>query len=72
VLLDFSFDVGGALINVGRVDIALHTVGGGCDSVAGNFTLRFFETGEDPLDPASDSGQPIADTFTRHRVGVSR
>jgi len=70
VLLDFSFDASGALINVGRIDIALNTVGGGCDNVAGSFTLRFYEPGEDPLDPGSDTGQPISDTFSGRRVTV--
>jgi hypothetical protein len=70
VLLDFSFDANGALINTGRVDIQLHTIGNGCANVAGEFTLRFFEPGEDPLDPASDTGQPISDTFTGRRVTV--
>jgi hypothetical protein len=70
--LDFSFDPdSGALINVGRRDITLHTVGSGCDNVAGNFTLRLFGAGEDPLDPASDTGQPITGTFTGRRVSVS-
>lgn len=70
VLLDFSFDANGALINTGRVDIRLHTVGNGCANVAGQFTLRFFEPGEDPLNPGSDTGQPISDTFTGRRVTV--
>lgn len=72
VLLDFSFDAGGAAINVGRIDISLNTAGNGCDNVAGSFTLRFFEAGEDPLDPASDTGAPISDTFTGRRVSVGR
>src|SRR5262245_30630963 len=57
VLLDFSFDATGSLSNVGRNDITMHTVGSGCDNVAGTITLRFFEDGEDPLNPASDTGQ---------------
>ena len=31
----------------------------------------FFEAGEDPLNPASDTGQPITETFTGRRVRVS-
>lgn len=71
VLLDFDFDASGALISIGRNDITMHTVGSGCDNVAGTITLRFFEAGEDPLNPASDTGQPITETFTGRRVRVS-
>jgi hypothetical protein len=70
VILDFSFDGGGALINIGRVDIALRTVGHGCANIAGSFSLRFFEAGEDPLDPTTDTGTPIVDTFTGRRLTV--
>ena len=71
VLLDFDFDASGAPISIGRNDITMHTVGSGCDNVAGTITLRFFEAGEDPLNPASDTGQPITETFTGRRVRVS-
>jgi|SRR6185295_5969929 len=71
VQLDFSFDGGGALINIGRVDIQLRTVGEGCANVAGTFSLRFFEAGEDPLNPATDTGTPITDTFTGRRLTVA-
>jgi hypothetical protein len=70
VILDFSFDGSGALINVGRIDISLHTVGQGCANIAGSFALRFFESGEDPLDPSTDTGTPITDTFTGRRLTV--
>jgi hypothetical protein len=68
VLLDFSFDGSGTLINIGRVDIAIHTVGGGCANVAGTLSLRFFEAGEDPLNPSTDTGSAITDTFTGRRL----
>lgn len=71
VQLDFSFDGSGALINVGRIDISLHTVGQGCGNIAGTFSLRFFEAGEDPLNPATDTGTPITDTFTGRRLTVA-
>jgi hypothetical protein len=71
VLLDFDFGASGAPINIGRNDITMHTVGSGCDNVAGTITLRFFEASEDPLNPASDTGQPITETFTGRRVRVS-
>ncbi|MEZ4868831.1 MAG: hypothetical protein R3C14_46330 [Caldilineaceae bacterium] len=71
VLLDFSFDANSALLNTGRVDIQLHTADNGCTNVAGQFTLRFYEAGEDPLNPGSDTGQPISDTFTGRRVKIS-
>ena len=71
VILDFSFNSSGVLINVGRVDISLHTVGQGCANIAGAFSLRFFEAGEDPLDPSTDTGTPITDTFTGRRLTVA-
>ena len=71
VILDFSFDGSGALINIGRVDIALHTVGDGCANVAGTISLRFFTGGEDPLDPSTDTGSAITDTFTGRRLTLS-
>jgi hypothetical protein len=70
VQLDFTFDGGGALLSVGRVDISLHTVGQGCSNIAGTFSLRFFEAGEDPLNPGTDTGTPITDTFTGRRLTV--
>jgi hypothetical protein len=40
VVLDFSFNSSGVLINVGRVDISLHTVGQGCANIAGSASSR--------------------------------
>ena len=71
VFLDFSFDAGGALLNIGRVDVVFHRVGHDCAKIAGSFSLRFFEAGEDPLNPASDTGTPITDTFTGRRLTVA-
>ena len=71
VFLDFSFDAGGALLNIGRVDVVFHRVGHDCAKIAGSFSLRFFTAGEDPLDPASDTGTPITDTFTGRRLTVA-
>jgi hypothetical protein len=72
VWLNFSFDPdSGEVINVARRDITLHTVGRGCDNVAGTSTLRSFAAGEDPLNPASDTGEPVTQTFTGRRVSVS-
>ena len=52
-----------------RIDIGFQTVGHGCDEIAGSLVVRTFEDGEDPLEPASDIGDPIAsDTFTGRRV----
>ena len=69
VLLALVFDGDGSLLNVSRVDISLHTVGTGCDNVAGSLVVREFTGSEDPLDPSTDTGDPIAtDTFTGRRV----
>jgi hypothetical protein len=73
VWLNFSFDPdSGEVIEVTRRDITLHTVGRGCDNVAGTSTLRRFEAGqEDPLNPASDTDEPVIQPFTGRRVSVS-
>jgi hypothetical protein len=69
VVLALVFDEDNALLNVSRVDISLHTVGNGCDNIAGSLEVREFTAGEDPLDPATDTGDPIAtDTVTGRRV----
>lgn len=69
VVLALVFDDTGTLLNVSRVDVSLHTVGSGCDNIAGSLSVREFTGGEDPLNPATDTGEPIAtDTFTGRRV----
>jgi len=73
VWLNFTFDPdSGEVISVARRDIILNTVGDGCDNVAGTSALRRFETDteEDPLDPDSDTGAPVTQTFTGRRVTV--
>ena len=69
VLLALVFDDNNQLLNVSRVDVSLHTVGGGCDNIAGSLEVREFTGSEDPLDPTTDTGDPIAtDTVTGRRV----
>ena len=73
VVLALVFGDDNSLLNVSRVDVTLHTVGSGCDTIAGSLVVRSFEAGEDPLDPSTDTGEPIAvDTFTGRRVRPSR
>lgn len=73
VLLAFVFDDDNTLLTTARVEISFHTVGRGCDEIAGSLEVRTFEDGEDPLDPSTDTGDPIAtDTFTGRRVRVGR
>lgn len=73
VVLALVFDDGNALLNVSRVDVSVHTVGNGCDNIAGSLVVREFTGSEDPLDPSTDTGEPIAsDTFTGRRVKASR
>jgi len=68
-VLALVFDDDNDLLNVSRVDVALHTVGEGCDHIAGSLEVREFTGGEDPLDPTTDTGDPIAtDTVTGRRV----
>ena len=69
VVLALVFKDDGTLQDVSRVDISLHAVGQGCDTVAGSLVVRAFEEGEDPLDPSTDDEEPIAtDTVTGRRV----
>ena len=72
VLLALVFDENNELLNVSRVDISLHTVGKGCNNIAGSLEVREFTGSEDPLDPSTDTGEPIAtDTVTGRRVRAS-
>ncbi len=72
VVLALVFDEDNTLLNVSRVDISLHTVGNGCDNIAGSLEVREFTAGEDPLDPSTDTGDPVAtDTVTGRRVKTS-
>ena len=73
VVLALVFDDNNELLNVSRVDVSLHTVGSGCDNIAGSLEVREFTGSEDPLDPSTDTGDPIAtDTFTGRRVKARR
>ena len=69
VVLALVFNDDGTLHDVSRVDISLHWVGHGCDTLAGSLEVRSFEDGEDPLDPTTDDEEPIAvDSVTGRRV----
>lgn len=69
VLLAFVYNPDNTLMTTARIDIDFQTVGQGCDRIAGSLVVRTFEDGEDPLDPTTDTGTPIAsDTFTGRRV----
>ena len=71
VLFAFVYNDDHTLMTTARIDIAFQTAGHGCDQIAGSLVVRTFEDGEDPLDPATDAGDPIAsDTFTGRRVRV--
>jgi len=71
-ILDFSFDGDGQLKNTGRVDISIDFADRDCDRIYGEFSVRFFEPGEDPLDPRTDTGEPLTDTFVGRRVKVNQ
>lgn len=68
VLLDFSFDSEGLPINIARADIGITFKGENCEETEGSFELRFFESGEDPLDINTDEGEAIQDTFTGRKL----
>ncbi|HYR27811.1 MAG TPA: hypothetical protein VEU30_05065 [Thermoanaerobaculia bacterium] len=71
VLFAFVYNDDNTLMTTARIDIDFQTVGQGCDQIAGSLVVRTFEEGEDPLDPATDTGEPLAsDTFTGRRVQV--
>jgi len=67
-MLDFSFGEDGELINIARIDATTNFNGNNCEEIEGEFTLRFFEPDQDPLNIESASGEPITDTFTGRRV----
>ena len=68
IVLDFSFDDQENLINIARVDILVRGEGKKCQKVEGEFSLRFFEEGEDPLQVETDAGEPFMDLFTGQRI----
>jgi hypothetical protein len=72
--LDFNYagaDNGGfPPSGIARVDTQL-SFSKKCTQVQGSFELRFFDPQtEDPLDPSTDTGGPLSDTFTGRRVIV--
>ncbi|MEZ4295237.1 MAG: hypothetical protein R3B70_09700 [Polyangiaceae bacterium] len=72
VLFAFVYNDDNTLLTTARIDIALTAVGQSCDEIEGSLVVRTFEDGEDPLDPATDTGDPIAsDTFTGRRARVT-
>lgn len=68
VLLDFSFNNEGIAVNIARADIDITFTGENCEETEGSFELRFFESGEDPLDIDTDQGEVIEDTFTGRKL----
>jgi hypothetical protein len=69
VLFAFVYNPDNTLMTTARIDITFQTAGHGCDEITGSLVVRTFEDGEDPLDPVTDTGDPIAsDTFTGRRV----
>ena len=72
VLLAFVYNDDNTLLTTARIEIHFSRVGPGCDRIAGSLEVRTFEDGEDPLDPSTDTGDPIAsDTFSGRRVQVN-
>jgi hypothetical protein len=71
VLFAFVYNPDNTLQTTARIDILFETAGQDCNQITGSLVVRTFEDGEDPLDPATDTGDPIAsDTFTGRRVRV--
>lgn len=72
--LDFNFggpeNGGFPPTGIARVDAQL-SFSKKCTQVQGSFKLRFFDPEtEDPLDPSTDTGGALSDTFTGRRVTV--
>lgn len=72
VSLDFSFDEDNAWLNTARVDAWLTCDDADCSTISGAITIRFFEEGEDPLDPSTDTGEELTDTFEGRRITIER
>ena len=70
-VLDFSFEDQGSLRNIARVDFLVRITRHACEAIEGEFSLRFFESGEDPLHPETDTGEPYMDLFRGHRITVN-
>lgn len=71
VLFAFVYNSDNTLNSTARIDITFQSQGHGCEGITGSLVVRTFEDGEDPLDPATDTGDPIAsDTFTGRRVQI--
>jgi hypothetical protein len=69
-VLDFNYAGSPPPSAIARVDAEL-TFSKKCSTVEGSFQLRFFDPGtEDPLNPESDNGDPLSDSFTGRRVTV--
>lgn len=69
VLFAFVYNDDNTLLTTARIDIAFQPAGQGCEQISGSLVVRTFEDGEDPLDPSTDTGDPIAsDTFLGRRV----
>jgi len=56
------------IVNTARVDALFSFTDSSCTAIQGSFTLRFFEGGEDPLVPATDTGESVTDTFEGRKV----
>jgi len=67
-VLDFNYNTTPPPATIVRVD-AVATFFNKCTRMNGSFEVRFFTPGvEDPLDPSTDTGSPITDTFTGRKV----
>jgi hypothetical protein len=69
-ILNFDFDSDGSLIAVARADIVMD-FSKRFQTVEGSYALRYFEGGEDPLCPETDTGDPLTIEFTGRRVVVN-
>jgi hypothetical protein len=66
--LDFNYGSTSVPAAVARIDVVA-TFSNQCTRMQGSFSLRFFTPGiEDPLDPSTDTGAPITDTFAGRKV----
>jgi hypothetical protein len=70
ISVDFSFETDGGLANIAKVNAEVTFTDNTCGEAEGEFTVSFYTTDVDPLDPNSVPENVVSDTFTGRRVKV--
>ena len=72
ISVDFSFETDGGLANIAKVSADVTFTDDKCSEVEGKFTVTFYATDVDPLDPDSVPENAVSDTFTGRRVKAEK